>query len=106
MVQCSWLPALSGEGAAWLQVLNALERDAAAADLPPGTRLPPQRELAFRLGLSVGTVSRAYAEAERRGLVESQVGRGTFVSRSRLLAPTHRPTGRINLAMNVPPVAP
>jgi DNA-binding transcriptional MocR family regulator len=106
MVQSDWRPPLSGNGPAWAQVLGVLERDAASGRLPSGTRLPPQRELAFRLGLSVGTISRAYVEAERRGLVESQVGRGTFVARSRHIAPTHRPVGRINLAMNVPPIGP
>jgi DNA-binding transcriptional MocR family regulator len=106
MVQSDWQPTLRDQGAAWAQVVEALERDAASGQLAGGTRLPPQRELAFRLGLSVGTVSRAYAEAERRGLVESQVGRGTFVAQSRHIAPTHRPSGRINLAMNVPPIGP
>ncbi|MHC5054420.1 MAG: GntR family transcriptional regulator [Planctomycetota bacterium] len=41
--------------------------------------LPPQRELAQRLGVSRNTVSMAYAELEREGLVTSRVGRGTIV---------------------------
>jgi DNA-binding transcriptional MocR family regulator len=41
--------------------------------------LPTHRELAERLGVTVGTVSRAYAEAARQGLVTGEVGRGTFV---------------------------
>lgn len=44
-----------------------------------GDRLPAHCDLAFRLQLSVGTVARAYIEAERRGLVFGHVGRGTFV---------------------------
>lgn len=47
--------------------------------LTPGTQLPPQRQLAFRLGLSVQTVSRSYGELIRRGLVSGEVGRGSFV---------------------------
>jgi DNA-binding transcriptional MocR family regulator len=47
--------------------------------LPAGTRLPTHRELAWRLKVTVGTVSRAYAEAERRGLIAGEVGRGTYV---------------------------
>lgn len=43
-----------------------------------GERLPPQRDLAQDLGISVATVGRAYAELEERGLVESHVGRGTY----------------------------
>lgn len=44
-----------------------------------GARLPPQRKLADDLGLSVQTVSRAYEELIRRGLVVGEVGRGSFV---------------------------
>ena len=42
-------------------------------------RLPTHRDLAYRLGVTVGTISRAYSEAERRGLIGGEVGRGTFV---------------------------
>lgn len=56
--------------------------------LPPGTRLPPVRELAAELGLTRLTVHSAYAELQARGLIESHVGRGTFVT-ARLPA-THR----------------
>ena len=45
--------------------------------------MPPHRELAHRLGVSVQTVSISYKEAERRGYLRSEVGRGTFV-RSRV----------------------
>jgi len=47
--------------------------------LAPGDRLPTQRDLAWQLGVTVGTVSRAYAEIERRGLLSGEIGRGTFV---------------------------
>lgn len=47
--------------------------------LKPGERLPPQRELAWALECTVGTISRAYAEAERRGLLGGEVGRGTYI---------------------------
>ena len=42
---------------------------------PPATH----RDLADRLGVTVGTVTRAYGEAARRGLVGGEVGRGTYV---------------------------
>jgi DNA-binding transcriptional MocR family regulator len=48
--------------------------------LVPGERLPPQRLLAYKLNVAVGTVSRAYTEAERRGLAVGEVGRGTFIA--------------------------
>ncbi len=47
--------------------------------LAAGTKLPPHRELADRLGMSVHTVSKAYDLLHRQGLVDGQVGRGTFV---------------------------
>src|SRR5690606_20423974 len=106
MVQCDWRPAVpAGAGPLWQRLADALASDVASGVVEAGTRLPPHRELAHSLGLAVGTVSRAYAEAERQGLVESHVGRGTFVVAPSLPRLTHRQsTGRINLAMNVPPV--
>lgn len=61
------------------RLADALERDIATGILPAGSRLPPQRALAHVLGLSVGTVTKAYAEAERRGLLLAHVGRGSFI---------------------------
>ncbi|GAA1983307.1 GntR family transcriptional regulator [Catenulispora subtropica] len=48
--------------------------------LPPGTRLPPIRQLAGDLGLAVNTVARAYRELETGGLVASRVRTGTVVA--------------------------
>ena len=47
------------------------------AGLAPGDRLPTHRELADRLDLTVGTITRAYREAERRGLLRGEVGGGS-----------------------------
>jgi DNA-binding transcriptional MocR family regulator len=77
-----WTPTLSEDAEPKYQALvDALDRDIGNGVLPPGTRLPTQRELASRLGLAIGTVSRAYTVAEHRGLVSGEVGRGTFVRR-------------------------
>lgn len=48
--------------------------------LPPGTRLPTVRELARSLGLTRLTVHSAFTELQARGLIESHVGRGSFVA--------------------------
>ena len=48
-----------------------------------GDRLPPQRKLASRLDVDFTTVARGYVEAQKRGLIKSKVGQGTFVRTSR-----------------------
>ncbi|MEM7653495.1 MAG: PLP-dependent aminotransferase family protein [Pseudomonadota bacterium] len=75
-----WTPDIDGiQGPLYMRITDALADDVASGRLPAGTRLPTHRELAYRLGVTVGTISRAYAEADRRGLTIGEVGRGTFV---------------------------
>jgi DNA-binding transcriptional MocR family regulator len=74
-----WRPALRKGLPRYLAITEALADDVSSARLPAGTQLPTHRDLADRLGVTVGTVSRAYAEAARRGLITGEVGRGTFV---------------------------
>jgi DNA-binding transcriptional MocR family regulator len=62
------------------QLMEALARDVASGALSPGAQLPPQRDLAYRLKIGVGTVTKVYAEARRRGLLTATVGRGSFVA--------------------------
>jgi DNA-binding transcriptional MocR family regulator len=47
--------------------------------LPGGTQLLPHRTLAYKLGISVHTVGKAYDELKRQNLVDGQIGRGTYV---------------------------
>lgn len=72
------LPAVAG-GPIYRAIVERLAGDIASGTLSPGERLPTHRALADRLGVTVGTVSRAYAEAKLRCLVSGEVGRGTFV---------------------------
>lgn len=60
-------------------IAAAISDDIAQNRLKPGDRMPTHRDLAWDLGVTVGTVSRAYAEAEQRGLIGGEVGRGTYV---------------------------
>jgi len=77
----NWTPFLeAGTGPVYLRLVDALARDIQREVLAPGVRLPTQRELAYNLSVSIGTVVRAYEESARRGLVTAQVGRGTFVA--------------------------
>jgi GntR family transcriptional regulator len=52
--------------------------------LPAGSQLPPERELGERFGVSRVTVRSALADLERRGLIDRQPGRGTFVASPRI----------------------
>lgn len=67
----------------YVRIADAVERDVHAGVLVAGSQLPTHRHLASELGITPVTVTRAYAEAARRGLVESATGRGTFVRTSR-----------------------
>ena len=85
------------------RLLAALRRDIADGRLTPGTRLPPHRELAHRLGIGIGTVTSVYGEAARQGLLTATVGRGSFVADAAL--PPRAGDGSINLSRNLPPLA-
>ena len=100
-----WRPKIEFvEGFIHQRIVQALEADIAAGVLAPDTRLPTHRRLAETLGVGVGAVTRAYAEAEVRGLLTARVGRGGFVARppERLAGPAE---GAINLGLNLPPSA-
>src|SRR5688572_29128932 len=74
-----WMPTLAADRPRYLAIADAIAEDLAAGKLNIGERLPPQRELAWRLKVTVGTVTRAYQEAERRGLLSGEVGRGSYL---------------------------
>ncbi|MBB2202531.1 aminotransferase-like domain-containing protein [Gluconacetobacter tumulisoli] len=75
-----WRPDLpSGSAPLYERLADVMECDVLSGRLIAGTRLPPQRDLAYALGISVGSVTKAYAEAERRGLLHARVGRGSYV---------------------------
>jgi GntR family transcriptional regulator len=63
----------------YIQIKESLRKRLASAPEDSESLLPTQRELAESLGVSRNTVSMAYAELEREGLVASHVGKGTLV---------------------------
>lgn len=68
-------------------------------ELPPGTRLRAERELAGHYTVAYGTIRRAMKELRARGLVISVHGRGTFVAANVTPGPRHRPgTGQLLIA--------
>lgn len=61
-------------------IAHGIQRALADGSLKPGDQLPPQRELADELGVTLGTVTRAYKELDKLGLVRGETGRGTFIA--------------------------
>ncbi|MBM7608954.1 DNA-binding transcriptional MocR family regulator [Lysinibacillus composti] len=77
----SWKPTIDKTKKPIYQALaSQLEQDILNGVMLPGTKLPPQRELADYLDLNVSTISKAFKLCELKGLLSATVGSGTFVS--------------------------
>ncbi|MEP2781281.1 MAG: PLP-dependent aminotransferase family protein [Pseudoruegeria sp.] len=89
----------------YLAIVDCITQDMKDRVLLPGDRLPAQRKLADLIGVDFTTVSRGYTEAISRGLVESHVGRGTFVLPQYSIhsASDERRAMANDLTMNAPP---
>ena len=66
----------------FMQVTLLLQREIIGGQYLPGDRLPPESELAGHLAVAVGTLRKALAELELRGLVERRQGSGTYVKKA------------------------
>jgi DNA-binding transcriptional MocR family regulator len=90
----------------YLGIVEALEADVRHGRVRPGDRLPSQRAIAEALSVDLTTVTRAFNEARRRGLVDAQAGRGSFIREE---FEAERLPGRlgsaplVDLSMNTPP---
>lgn len=99
------------KGPRYLAIAEAVTRAIDGGELLNGTKLPTHRSLADHLEIDVTTVTRAYAEIQRRGLAEARVGQGTFVlaslpdSPASSFAAAHR-APFIDLSHNFPAGAP
>jgi DNA-binding transcriptional MocR family regulator len=105
-----WAPEIAERpGPRYIAIADAISEDLAEGRLAPGARLPTHRDLADRLRVTVGTVSRGYGEAARRGLITGEVGRGTFVRQwapdQPAIASAGASTDVVNLGMNHPPLS-
>ncbi|ASA56483.1 PLP-dependent aminotransferase family protein [Vibrio gazogenes] len=75
-----WIPDITGSHLpAYKAIAESITQGIKSGILQPGHQLPTHRALAELLGLSIGTITRGYAEAERLQLIQSTVGSGTFV---------------------------
>jgi len=66
-------------GPKYRAIANAITHDIHENRLKVGTKLPTHRDLAYRLGVTVGTITRAYGELQRKGVAGGRVGSGTYV---------------------------
>ncbi|NVN06613.1 PLP-dependent aminotransferase family protein [Asaia spathodeae] len=101
-----WKIAISRDtGALYLAIVEAIAQSIRKGELQEGEKLPPQRVIATRLGTNLSTVTRAIAEAQKRGLLDATVGRGTFV-RINAGGSSWRVAGGsvLDLTMNSPPL--
>src|SRR3546814_15633807 len=102
----NWLPDLHGRpGPRYRAIAEAMAEAIRSGTLATGTRLPTHRDLAWKLGVTVGTITRAYKEATARGLIDGEIGRGTFVRDARTRGwgevPAH--DAPIDFGLNFPP---
>lgn len=63
----------------YLAIASVLANDITNGRLKLDDPLPTQRDLADQLGVAIGTITKAYAEAEKRGLIYANGRKGTFV---------------------------
>ena len=110
-----WKPdLLRSDKPRYIALADRMAADILGGLLMAGDRLPPQRRLAERLGIDFTTVARGYVEAQKRGLLVSRVGRGSFIAadaserlkRDRPAATSFaRPpsSSRTDFNMNLPP---
>ncbi|MNJ11648.1 putative HTH-type transcriptional regulator YjiR [compost metagenome] len=108
-----WTPTLpDNDQPRYLALVEAIAAAIEGGELKVGERLPPQRRLAWNLGLNPSTTQQAYREAAARHLVSGEVGRGTYVLAGSKeatlfhLKQRHLQPGLIDLSTNVPVIDP
>ena len=93
MTDTIWPPNLSqAQESKYIVLVQSMRGAIRSGTLEQGYKMPPVRELAWQLGITPGTVARAYKIAADEGLVDTAVGRGTFVAGQNLhMEPTPEP---------------
>ena len=82
-----------GASPKFLHLAGVIAEEIHSGNLPKGRKIPSYRILSFELGLSAGTVQRAYRELERRALIVPRTGDGSYV-----LGPSPRAQARFSNA--------
>jgi DNA-binding transcriptional MocR family regulator len=98
-LQSKWVPHLATLGDTPAErLMHALAGDIVEGRLEPGSRVPAHRDIANSLGIGLGSVTKACVILEKRGLIRTDHGRGTFVAIQRRLE-----NDTFNLSVNTPP---
>lgn len=63
----------------YVKIADTVAERIRTGELRTGERLPPQRNFAYENGIANSTAGRVYAELVKRGLIEGEVGRGSYV---------------------------
>ena len=78
-------------------VVTMIRDQIAVGGLKVGEKLPPVRELAWQLKITPGTVARAYTVLTDSGVLQAEVGRGTFVADPTAVTEDNLPPQPLNL---------
>jgi GntR family transcriptional regulator, histidine utilization repressor len=81
------VPPLDGDGPMWMQIRRALVGPIVSGQWPPGTRIPPEVELAMHFGASRMTVGKAIHSLAAEGMMQRRRKVGTVVSKRALERP-------------------
>lgn len=106
-----WNPDLkSFSGPRYLAIVSAIADAVERGHLKAGDKMPTHRDLADAVGVTTGTITRAYSEAAKRGLLVGETGRGTFVKANIFedAFPSVSSTeddDLIDLSLNIPPLS-
>lgn len=87
----------------YVAIADAVEEAITRGELRSGDRLPPHRTLAREMDVDLTTITRAYAEARRRKLIDATVGRGTFVRTPEIRGIRADEGTLVDMSMNLPP---
>ncbi|KUF31936.1 MULTISPECIES: PLP-dependent aminotransferase family protein [Lysinibacillus] len=103
----SWKPDIRNISAPlYIAIAHQLEQDIKDGKLMPGTKLPPQRELADFLDVNLSTITRAFKLCGQKGFIYASIGSGTFVSTdaasNKMLLPANHATPMIEMGSVLP----
>lgn len=106
-----WNPDLkSFSGPRYLAIVSAIADAVEHGQLKAGDKMPTHRDLADAVGVTTGTITRAYSEAAKRGLLVGETGRGTFVKANIFKdafpsVASIEDEELIDLSLNIPPLS-